>query len=144
MFLEYWNNPDATADAFVDGWFRTGDMAILDDGYYRILGRSSVDIIKTGGYKVSALEIEEVLRRHDTVADCAVVGIPDGEWGEIVAAAVVPHSYYDISKEDLISFLKGHLAPYKVVRHVLSVEDLPRNVLGKVLKKKVKELFENT
>ena len=74
VFLEYWRRPDATAAAFQDGWFRTGDVAALERGSYRILGRSSVDIIKTGGYKISALEIEEVLRTHPAVAECAVGG----------------------------------------------------------------------
>lgn len=141
VFLEYWKNPTATAEAFVDGWFRTGDMAIVDDGYYRILGRSSVDIIKTGGYKVSALEVEEVLRTHDAVADCAVVGIPDGEWGEKVVAAVVPSSHSSLTTEEAAAFLKDRLAPYKLTRAIVSVEKLPRNVLGKVLKADVKKLF---
>src|SRR5439155_894328 len=69
VFLEYWRQPEATAAAFRDGWFRTGDVAVIEDGAYRILGRSSVDIIKTGGYKVSALEVEEVLRTHPAIAD---------------------------------------------------------------------------
>ena len=92
VFREYWARPDATRDAFRDGWFRTGDVAVVEDGAYRILGRQSVDIIKTGGYKVSALEIEDVLREHPDVRECAVVGVPDDEWGERVAAAIVPRS----------------------------------------------------
>ena len=79
-----------TRESFVDGWFRTGDMAVLEDGYYRILGRLSVDIIKSGGHKLSALEIEDVLRQHPAIQDCAVVGLPDDTWGEIVAVAAVP------------------------------------------------------
>ena len=71
----YWYSPEATAEAFVDGWFRTGDMAVLERGSYRLLGRTSVDIIKTGGFKVSALEIEEVLRTHPAIAERAVVGV---------------------------------------------------------------------
>ena len=89
VFAEYWGNPDATRDAFRDGWFRTGDTAVVENGRYRILGRTNVDILKTGGHKVSALEIEEALREHPAVAECAVVGVPDPEWGERVAAAVV-------------------------------------------------------
>src|SRR5207244_7056901 len=88
VFLEYWRQPEATAAAFRDGWFRTGDVAVVEDGAYRILGRSSVDIIKTGGYKVSALEVEEGLRTHPAIADCAVVGVGDPEWGERIWAAV--------------------------------------------------------
>ncbi|HLM66188.1 MAG TPA: AMP-binding protein, partial [Longimicrobium sp.] len=84
VFREYWRRPGATAGAFRDGWFRTGDVAVVEDGYHRLLGRRSVDIIKTGGFKVSALEIEEVLREHPAIAECAVVGIEDEEWGERV------------------------------------------------------------
>ena len=89
VFSEYWNKPDATREAFRDGWFRTGDTAVLENGVYRILGRTSIDILKTGGHKVSALEIEEVLLQHPAVTECAVVGIADEEWGQRVAAAVV-------------------------------------------------------
>ncbi len=89
VFAEYWGRPEATRDAFRDGWFRTGDSAVVENGRYRILGRTNVDILKTGGHKVSALEIEEAVREHPAVAECAVVGVPDPEWGERVAAAVV-------------------------------------------------------
>ena len=90
MFTEYWDRPEETETSFADGWFRTGDLAVVEGGYYRLLGRLSTDIIKTGGYKVSALEIEEALREHPAIAECAVVGLPDPEWGERVAVAVVP------------------------------------------------------
>ncbi len=86
VFVEYWQRPLDTSAGFVDGWFRTGDVAVHEPDGYRLLGRSSVDIIKTGGEKVSALEIEEVLRTHPTVRDCAVVGIADDEWGERVCS----------------------------------------------------------
>ena len=89
VFRDYWHRPDATAEAFTDGWFRTGDVAVREPDGYRILGRSSVDIIKSGGEKVSALEIEEVFRTHPGVADCAVVGIADPECAERVGVAVV-------------------------------------------------------
>ena len=85
VFSEYWQRPDETRDAFRDGWFRTGDVAVFESGAYRLLGRISVDIIKTGGFKVSALEIEEVLRTHPAIAECAVVGVHDEEWGERVS-----------------------------------------------------------
>jgi malonyl-CoA/methylmalonyl-CoA synthetase len=90
VFQEYWGKPEATQKTFTtDDWFKTGDIAVVEKGYYRILGRDSIDIIKSGGYKISALEIEEVLRTHPSVSDCSVVGLPDEEWGEIVAAALV-------------------------------------------------------
>ena len=77
VFSEYWRQPDSTRDAFVDGWFRTGDAAVIEDGAFRLLGRSSVDILKSGGHKISALEIEEVLRTHPAIAECVVVGVED-------------------------------------------------------------------
>ncbi len=89
VFSEYWDKPEATRAAFRDGWFRTGDTAVRENGIYRILGRTSIDVLKTGGHKVSALEIEEVLLQHSAVDECAVVGLPDAEWGERVAVAVV-------------------------------------------------------
>jgi malonyl-CoA/methylmalonyl-CoA synthetase len=143
VFKEYWRRPDATSEAFTrDGWFRTGDRSVVNDGAYRILGRMSVDILKTGGEKVSALEIEDVLRAHPAVRDCAVVGVPDEEWGDLVCAAVVAHDPMDSpAPEQLRAFLKERLAPYKVPKDVLVVEDLPRNAMGKVTKPAVKELF---
>jgi malonyl-CoA/methylmalonyl-CoA synthetase len=140
VFQEYWGKPEATARAFTkDGWFRTGDIAIWNQDSYKILGRNTVDIIKSGGYKISALEIEETLRKHKEVADCAVVGLPDEEWGEVVAAAVVVEG--TISAETLQGYLKGVLPGYKIPRSIHFVKELPRNVLGKVTKDKVKELL---
>ncbi|RMG68704.1 MAG: long-chain fatty acid--CoA ligase [Calditrichaeota bacterium] len=141
VFLEYWQRPDATRQAFRDGWFCTGDMAVVEQGYYRILGRKSVDIIKTGGYKVSALEIEDVLREHPAIAECAVVGIPDPEWGERVAAAVVLRPSQTLTLETLKAWARQHLAPYKLPRALKIVRSLPRNALGKVTKPAVKDLF---
>jgi malonyl-CoA/methylmalonyl-CoA synthetase len=141
VFREYWARPEATRDAFRDGWFRTGDVAVVEAGSYRILGRQSVDIIKTGGYKVSALEIEEVLRQHPDIRDCAVVGIPDDEWGERVAAAIVPRSDVGPALEDLREWAADLLAKYKRPTRMRLVDDLPRNALGKVIKARVKELF---
>jgi malonyl-CoA/methylmalonyl-CoA synthetase len=145
VFLEYWNRYEPTRAAFRNDWFRTGDVAVVDDGYYRILGRSSVDIIKTGGYKVSALEIEEALRAHPAVKDCAVVGIEDAEWGERVSAAVVPSSTTSSdSAESLKAWLADRIAPYKVPRRWLFVPELPRNAMGKVVKVDVRKLFEGS
>jgi len=141
VFLEYWRRPDATRDAFRDGWFRTGDLGRLEDGYYRILGRSSVDIIKTGGFKVSALEIEEELRQHPAVRECAVIGVDDPEWGERIAAAVELAPGMDLSLEQLQCWARERLAPYKLPRVLLHVTALPRNAMGKVVKPEVSRLF---
>jgi malonyl-CoA/methylmalonyl-CoA synthetase len=141
VFQEYWRRPAATAAAFRGGWFRTGDLAVVDGGAYRILGRASVDIVKSGGYKISALEIEAVLRDHPGVADCAVVGVPDPEWGERVGAAVVPATAAPPALEELREWARERLAPYKLPTLLQVVDDLPRNPLGKVLKPRVVELF---
>ena len=146
VFSEYWRRPEETATAFSDGWFLTGDEAILEDGYYRILGRRSVDILKSGGYKISAVEIEELLRTHPAVRDCAVVGIPDEDWGERIAAAVIPEPATegppDTLPERLDPWARERLARYKVPRAWLCVEDLPRNAMGKVQKPAVQALFD--
>lgn len=144
VFLEYWQNPAATIQAFQDDWFRTGDYAILENGSYRILGRLSVDIIKTGGYKVSALEIEEVLRTHPAIQDCAVVGVPDPEWGERVCAALVLASAGELSLDALRTWGKTQLAVYKVPTQILILEALPRNAMGKVTKPAVVKLFQES
>ncbi len=141
VFLEYWRRPEATAAAFRDGWFRTGDVAVLEDGAYRILGRSSVDIIKTGGYKVSALEVEEVLRTHPAIAECAVVGIEDPEWGERICVAVEQRGDGELTLATLQSWAKQRLAPYKIPRALRAVAALPRNAMGKVTKPEVAKLF---
>jgi malonyl-CoA/methylmalonyl-CoA synthetase len=141
-FDGYWGRPEATAESFVDGWFRTGDVAVLDPEGYRLLGRASVDILKTGGEKVSALEIEETFRSHPAVADCAVVGIPDPEWGERVCIAVVGTPGEDVPPlDDLRAWGKERLAPAKVPSRLLVLDELPRNALGKVTKPSVSELF---
>jgi malonyl-CoA/methylmalonyl-CoA synthetase len=141
VFLEYWQNPEATAKTFRDGWFCTGDFAVVENDNYRILGRMSVDIIKTGGYKVSALEIEEVLRSHPEIQECAVVGVEDLEWGERVCAALVLRSEPSLTLESFRRWAKERLAVYKVPTKILIVEELPRNAMGKVTKPTVIQLF---
>jgi malonyl-CoA/methylmalonyl-CoA synthetase len=141
VFAGYWERPDATTDAFVDGWFRTGDVGIHEPGGYRLLGRSSVDIIKTGGEKVSALEIEEVYRSRPDIADCAVVGLADDEWGQRVAVAVVPAEGAALDPDELRAWGKEQLAAAKVPSRFEFVVELPRNALGKVVKPDVARLF---
>ena len=144
VFLEYWNKPAATSEAFTkEGWFKTGDIAIIEDGYYRIMGRSSVDIIKSGGYKISALEIEEVLRQYEYIEDCAVVGIPDEEWGELIVAAIVLKENVNFDEKELNNWIIQKMASYKKPRKYIIVAELPRNAMGKVVKNEVKKIFEN-
>jgi malonyl-CoA/methylmalonyl-CoA synthetase len=143
VFAEYWGKPDATRDAFRDGWFRTGDTAVVENGVYRILGRTNIDILKTGGHKVSALEIEEVLRRHPACAECAVVGVPDTEWGERVAAAVVLKDSGVLDLPTLRAWGKEFLAAHKLPSRLLVLDALPRNAMGKVMKPAVAAMFQS-
>jgi malonyl-CoA/methylmalonyl-CoA synthetase len=141
VFGGYWQRPEATAEAFEKGWFKTGDVAIRNaDGYYKILGRKSTDIIKTGGYKVSALEIEEVLLTHPQISEVAVVAVPDDEWGEKVAAAYVSKGE-PLLPETLKTWAKQQLAHYKVPSLWLVCEALPRNAMGKALKPEIGRWF---
>jgi malonyl-CoA/methylmalonyl-CoA synthetase len=142
VFLEYMGKPEATTKAFRKDWFSTGDEGVIEKKYYRILGRRSVDIIKTGGDKVSAIEIEEVLRTHPAIQECAVVGVKDQEWGERVCAAVILRSDRSLSLTSLRDWAKERLAKPKVPVRLLLLDDLPRNVMGKVTKPELRKLFE--
>jgi len=130
IFSGYWERPAATAERLVDGWFRTGDLATVDDGYVTIRGRSS-DLIVSGGYNVYPAEVEDVLLMHPSVAEVAVTGTPSDEWGEAVTAWVVV-SGTPTSGPELTAFAAGFLAPYKRPRQVHFVTELPRNAMGKV------------
>ena len=116
--------PEESRSAFTDGWFRTGDVAVVEKGCYRILGRKSVDIIKTGGYKVSALEIEEALLHPSRISRSARwSGLPDREWGECVAAALVPRSGQSPDPDRLRLWAKARLAVYKVPRRFMQMDE---------------------
>ncbi len=136
VFLEYWDRPEDTDSAFTsDGWFRTGDTAIVEEGRYRILGRSSIDILKTGGEKVSALEIEDVLLGHEAISEAAVVGIDDPEWGQRVVAVLVASG--PVEADEVKEWVKGRLAPHKVPKEFHFADSLPRNPMGKTVKPEV-------
>ncbi|QDG50352.1 AMP-binding protein [Persicimonas caeni] len=144
----YWKQPERTEEAFEDGWFLTGDVATVDeDGYISIVGRQSVDIIKSGGYKISAREIERVLRQNPKVLEVAVVGLPDPEWGEKIAAAVVPTDEARAGADEaawldeFASQVEDSLASYKKPRALAIIDQLPRNALGKVQKHRLVERF---
>ena len=141
VFLEYWRQPDSTRESFIDGWFRTGDAAVVEDGAYRLLGRSSVDILKSGGHKISALEIEEVLRNHPAIAECVVVGVEDEEWGQRVCCAAELRPAVTLELDELKTWASSRLAPYKIPRDLACVSQLPRNAMGKVVKPAVAALF---
>ncbi|KAL8458304.1 hypothetical protein ACS0TY_035974 [Phlomoides rotata] len=151
LFKEYWKLPQVTKDSFIDGgFFKTGDAARVDeDGYYVILGRTNADIMKVGGYKLSALEIEAVLLEHSTISECCVLGLPDKTYGEAVCAIVIPDSVIKrkrdeelkpaLTLEELTTWAKEKLAPYKIPTRLLLWESLPRNAMGKVNKKELKK-----
>lgn len=141
VFKAYWDKPDETTKAFTtDGWFKTGDVAVDDRGSYKIIGRRSIDIIKSGGYKLSALEIEEVIRQHPSVSDCGVVGLPDEEWGEIVAVGlIVKEEKMDLN--ELKEWLSHRIAGYKQPRIFRKIDELPKNAMGKVVKMELKKLL---
>ncbi len=146
VFPGYWRRPQATAEAFAPGgWFKTGDVAeISADGYVRLLGRTSQDILKSGGYKLSALEIEEALREHPDVGDVAVIGVPDETWGERVVAVVEARagaSAASIVPDALRAWARSRLAAYKTPREIVVVEALPRNPMGKVVKAELRKRF---
>jgi malonyl-CoA/methylmalonyl-CoA synthetase len=144
VFQGYDGDAAATSASFTDGFFRSGDTAHwTDQGYVKILGRTSVDIIKSGGYKLSALEIEEHLREHPWVKEVAVVGVPDEAWGERVVAGIVPSAALsgmepgigdEEASEALRAWLKLRIAAYKVPKQVVFRSALPRNAMGKVQK----------
>ncbi|QYN26114.1 acyl-CoA synthetase [Amycolatopsis sp. DSM 110486] len=135
LFTEYLNRPDATAAAFADGWFRTGDMATRDaDGYVKIVGRKATDLIKSGGYKIGAGEIENALLEHPGVAEAAVTGEPDDDLGERIVAWVVPAGERP-SASELADHVAKLLAPHKRPRVVRYLDALPRNDMGKILKR---------
>jgi malonyl-CoA/methylmalonyl-CoA synthetase len=138
LFTEYLNRPDATAAAFTpDGWFRTGDMAVREaDGYVRIVGRKATDLIKSGGYKIGAGEIENALLEHPGVREAAVTGEPDPDLGERIVAWVVPaEPQSPPSAEELADHVAGRLAPHKRPRVVRYLDALPRNDMGKIMKR---------
>ncbi|MFE0175495.1 acyl-CoA synthetase [Streptomyces sp. NPDC059002] len=138
LFTAYLNRPDATAAAFADGgWFRTGDMAVRDpDGYVRIVGRKATDLIKSGGYKIGAGEIENALLAHPGVREAAVTGEPDPDLGERIVAWIVPADpEVPPSADELASHVASGLAPHKRPRVVRYLEALPRNDMGKIMKR---------
>jgi malonyl-CoA/methylmalonyl-CoA synthetase len=139
LFREYWQRPEATAESFRDGYFLTGDIAQTEDGYVRILGRASTDIIKSGGYKLSALEIEAALADHPAIDEIAVVGAEDLEWGEIVTACIVLRPGQSLTLEALRAWCTEKLSPYKHPRRLELYESLPRNAMGKVTKTELRD-----
>jgi long-chain acyl-CoA synthetase len=135
----YWKKPDATAEVFVDGWFRTGDIVTIDDeGFVSIVDRIK-EIVITGGFNVSPSEVEDALRGFAGVADVAIVGLPSARNGEEVVAAVVTKPGESVDVEALRAYGKETLGAYKVPRQVFFVDELPKSLIGKVLRKRVRD-----
>jgi len=149
VFSGYWGKPDETAAVFVTGdangdWFRTGDIVTVDeDGFVRVVDRIK-ELIITGGFNVAPSEVEETLRAFPGIADAAVVGMPDAHSGEAVVAAVVLEPGTELDEEAVRAHVRAELTPYKVPKHVYVVEELPKSLIGKVLRKNVRESLTAT
>ncbi|WP_370617706.1 acyl-CoA synthetase [Mumia sp. Pv 4-285] len=138
LMLGYWGRPDLTADAVQDGWMHTGDLGYLDSGGYLFLVDRLKDMIISGGENVYSSEVENALADHPAVAGCAVFGVPDEEWGEVVHAAVVLHDRRSASPDELVAHVRGRIAAYKAPRQVDIVDALPLSSAGKVLKRELR------
>ena len=144
LFAGYWGKPEATAESFDEqGFFRTGDTVVRQGGVWCILGRTSVDIIKCGGYKLSALEIEAHLLEHPAIAEAAVVGLPDEAYGQVVGAVLAGKAgTAPPTLAELRVWARDIMAPYKVPTVVRALDAIPRNAMGKTNKKELAKLFE--
>ncbi len=137
----YWNQPSATAQALADGWLRSGDVAIADqDGYVFVADRVK-DVIISGGENIYPAEVESALRGHPDVADCAVIGVADQKWGEVGRAIVVLRQGADVADRDILAFLDGRIARYKIPKSVRFADGLPRTATGKIVKKALREAY---
>jgi long-chain acyl-CoA synthetase len=140
VMVGYWNKPDQTKAALVDGWYHSGDLGYLDDAGYLYLVDRAKDMIVTGGENVYSTEVEDVLFRHPAVLEAAVFGVPDARWGEAVHAVVVPRA--EVTTDELMLHCRGSIAAYKVPKHIeLRAEPLPKSGAGKVLKRELREPF---
>ncbi|MQY37550.1 Long-chain-fatty-acid--CoA ligase [Streptomyces sp. RB17] len=137
----YWDKPEETAEAFRDGWFHSGDLAVRDDdGYLTIVDRVK-DVINSGGVLVASRQVEDALYTHEAVAEAAVIGLPDERWIEAVTAVVVLRG--EVTEDQLIAHVKEKLAPFKAPKRVLFVDELPRNASGKILKRELRDRFSH-
>ncbi|MDK1342956.1 acyl-CoA synthetase [Streptomyces sp. 378] len=137
----YWDKPEETAEAFRDGWFRSGDLAVRDaHGYHTIVDRVK-DVINSGGVVIASRQVEDALYTHPGVAEAAVVGLPDERWIEAVTAVVVPRG--EVSETELIHHVRDRLAPFKAPKRVVFVDELPRNASGKILKRELRNDLGN-
>ena len=137
----YWRNPEATAETLKNGWLHTGDMGYMDDRGYLFLMDRSKDMIISGGENIYPREIEEVIIQHPAVAEVAVIGVPDPEWGEAIKAIVAVVSGCEVSEAELLEFCQNHIARYKKPKSVEFVAELPKNNYGKIVKSELREKY---
>ena len=138
----YLNNPEATKSAFWDGgWFRSGDVGIFDENGYLFIVDRLKDMIITGGENVYSLEVEEVLYRHPDIQECAVIGLPDKEWGERVVACIITKKGVSLNKIEIKEHMKSHLSSFKVPKEFMVMEDFPRSPAGKTLKRDLRTII---
>ena len=144
LMLGYWNKPEETARAFEGGWFHSGDVGFVDEeGYLFIVDRIK-DVINTGGVLVASREVEELLFTHPAVSEVAVIALPDPKWIEAIAAVVVLRAGQTATAAELIDHARRQLAPFKLPKHVIFAEDLPRNTAGKLLKRELRVQYSGT
>jgi fatty-acyl-CoA synthase len=135
----YWGKPEETAEAFRDGWFHSGDLAVCDeDGYFTVVDRVK-DVINSGGVLVASRQVEDALYTHEAVAEVAVIGLPDERWIEAVTAVVVARA--EVTEAELLTHARENLAHFKAPKQVLFVAELPRNASGKILKRELRNRF---
>lgn len=133
----YWDKPEETAEAFRDGWFHSGDLAVRDaHGYFTIVDRVK-DVINSGGVLVASRQVEDALYTHEAVAEAAVIGLPDEKWIEAVTAVVVPRG--EVTEDELVAHAREKLPAFKAPKRVVFVEALPRNASGKILKRELRD-----
>jgi fatty-acyl-CoA synthase len=135
----YWDKPEETAEAFRDGWFHSGDLAVRDEeGYFTVVDRVK-DVINSGGVLVASRQVEDALYTHDAVAEVAVIGLPDERWIEAVTAVVVART--EVTEAELLAHAREKLAAFKAPKQVVFVDELPRNASGKILKRELRDRF---
>ncbi|MDP4548578.1 AMP-binding protein [Marinobacter sp. MDS2] len=143
LMIGYWDKPEATAEAFKDGWFHSGDLGYQDDaGYLYIVDRIK-DVVNTGGVLVASRDVEEALYQHPSVAEVAVIGVPDEKWIEAICAITVLRDGAPRDADSLLAHAKTQLAGFKIPKHIHFVDELPKNSAGKLLKRKLREQFLN-
>lgn len=141
VIKEYWRRPEESASTIIDGWLHSGDIGYMDEEGYLYLVDRSKDMYISGGENVYPAEVEDILMSHDAVADAGVIGIPDEKWVEVGLAVLVKAPEADVTEEEIIEYCKGKLAGYKRPRKVIFIDQLPRTLTGKILKKDLRSTY---